>query len=68
MKVSATVNLDNYESIKFESNESKDVRVCLDEVKDALTVVGTQQTISYVNRVLSAYAARITALQDSRED
>jgi ribosome-associated translation inhibitor RaiA len=67
MKITATINLDHYENIKVESSEA-DMKTCLDEVKDALTVIGTPHTQAYVSRVLSTYEARITALQDIRDD
>lgn len=68
MKISATVNLDHYENIKIESSESPDLKTCLDEVRDALVVIGTPHTQAYVSRVLSTYEARLTALQDIRND
>jgi hypothetical protein len=67
MIVTATVNLGHYENIKIESSEA-DLKSCLDEVKDALVVIGTLHTQAYVSRVLSTYEARITALQDIRAD
>lgn len=67
MKISVTCNLDHYESIKVESNDWKDLKTCLDDVKDALTVIGTKHTLSYVSRILSTYEARSTALYDARE-
>jgi hypothetical protein len=67
MIVTATVNLDHYENIKIESSEA-DLKSCLDEVKDALVVIGTPHTQAYISRVLSTYEARLTALQDIRAD
>jgi len=68
MKITATVNLDHYENIKIESSDSPDMKTCLDEVRDALVVIGTPHTQQYVSRVLSTYEARIIALQDIRND
>lgn len=68
MKISVTVNLDHYENIKIESSESPSLKTCLDEVKDALTVIGTTHTQAYISRVLNTYEARLTAMQDIRDD
>lgn len=66
MKITVTVNLDHYDNTKIESSEA-DLKTCLDEVKDALVVIGTPHTQAYISRAPSSYEARITALRDMRE-
>lgn len=50
MKLSITINLGNYESMKIESGERDSIDGCLSEIRAASIRINTKQVYSFCNR------------------
>jgi hypothetical protein len=65
MKISITVNLGSYESIRIETSEYPNLKLCLMELDKTLTFIGSDAAIKFRNNYIRPALTRMREAADS---